>query len=92
MKASELLADDQNSLALNDRLSIRKGSVGAFLHNARLLMDKNTGAEQRQQLEMDTRELLPALDALGLFEILGIREEALALCIERLRQDTKKPA
>ncbi|MBM7334787.1 hypothetical protein [Alloalcanivorax marinus] len=76
MRADDILADQQNSLERNGTL-IRKGSVGAFLANARLWLDQDTETQRRHQAEQHLRELLPALEALGLFELLEVRDPAL---------------
>lgn len=92
MKPEQVLPDDQDKLTIAD-VTVRKGTVGAFLHNARLLMKSDLSEKARRQAEKDTQELLPALDALGFFEVLGIRDEILSACINRLRQTpTEKPA
>ncbi len=76
MRANDILTEQQNTLERNGTL-IRKGSVGAFLANARLWLNPDTGADRRRQVERHLRELLPALEALGLFELLEVRDPAL---------------
>ena len=80
MRAEELLPDDVNQGEING-VTVRKGSVGAFLANARTLTDP--AAEARAIAEHDLAALLPALRALGLFEVLQIRDERLRALAER---------
>ncbi|ROU04568.1 hypothetical protein [Lysobacter enzymogenes] len=73
MRAEDVLPDRQNEVRLGDVVA-RKGSVAAFLANARVLADPAADAEARAQAERDTRDLLPALRALGLFDVLDVRD------------------
>lgn len=80
MRAEDLLPDDLDLGDFNGT-QVRKGTVGAFLINARLLTDPRTPREQRNVAEQHIVEALPALRALGLFDIFRLRDEALrALC------------
>jgi hypothetical protein len=76
MRASDVLSDDQDE-RLVAGVSVRKGSVGAFLMNARILSDPAASLEERQMAERDIIELLPALRALGLFDVFEIKDEKL---------------
>ena len=76
MRAEDLLPDHLDQGQFNGT-TVRKGTVGAFLINARVFTDAGARDEQRQQAEQDIVEALPALKALGLFEILQVRDEAL---------------
>lgn len=73
MRAEDVLPDSCNEVRLGTVVA-RKGSVAAFLANARVLADPAAGAEARARAERDTRELLPALRALGLFDLLDVRD------------------
>lgn len=79
MRPEDVLADDQNHAECNG-VRVRKGSVGAFLANARVLQDPNACAADRANAEHDVRALLPSLRALGLFEVLAPRDP----CLQRL--------
>ncbi|EIM17924.1 MULTISPECIES: hypothetical protein [Pseudomonas] len=80
MRAEDLLPDQLNHGDFNGT-RVRKGTVGAFLINARLWTDPGTLAEQRRIAEEDLLAALPALRALGLFELMQLRDPALrALC------------
>ncbi|WP_415757264.1 hypothetical protein [Pseudomonas sp. LT1P18] len=80
MRAEDLLPDHLDQGQFNG-IAVRKGTVGAFLINARRLADPGASEEQRRLAEHDIVEALPALRALSLFEILQVRDERLrGLC------------
>lgn len=54
MKAEDILPDRQDRIRLGG-VEIRKGSVGAFIANARLLLEEELPAAQRRQAEEDLR-------------------------------------
>ena len=81
MRAADILPDHLNDGTFNG-ISVRKGSVGAFLANARVWTDPLTPANERTAAENDTVEALPALRALGLFDILTIRDAGLQALVE----------
>jgi hypothetical protein len=82
MRADEILPDNANQTEING-VVVRKGSVGAFLANARILSDPATPAEARSKAERDIIEVLPSLRALGLFDLREIRDERLRALVER---------
>ncbi|WP_017476179.1 hypothetical protein [Pseudomonas sp. PAMC 26793] len=77
MRAEDLLPDHLDQGQFNG-VTVRKGTVGAFLANARTWCDPATPGEQRLLAEQDMLEALPALQALGLFEVLQVRDAELA--------------
>jgi len=81
VRAEDLLPDDVNQGDFNGVI-VRKGSVGAFLANAKTLADPASSAEARAVAERDIIAALPALRALGLFDALQIRDERLRAWVE----------
>ena len=81
MRAEEVLPDDVNQNEING-VVIRKGSIGAFLANAKTLADPAASAEARAIAERDIVQALPALRATGLFDVLQIRNEQLRAFVE----------
>lgn len=77
MRAEDLLPDHLDQGQFNG-VTVRKGTVGAFLVNARTWCDPATPGEQRLLVEQDMLQALPALKALGLFEVLQVRDAELA--------------
>ncbi|GAB7537078.1 hypothetical protein AB4851_25160 [Burkholderia sp. 22PA0099] len=76
MRAEQLLPDGQNQADLNG-VTVRKGTVGAFLFNARVLGTPDATPQARAEARADILAALPALRALGLFEVLEVRDPAL---------------
>ena len=81
MRAEDVLPDAVNQ-AVIEGVTVRKGSVGAFLANAKILLDSNSTLEDRTLAEKDLISLIPALRALGIFEVLQIRNEELRRLVE----------
>ncbi len=77
MKAHEMLPDQQNSVVV-DGVPVRKGSVGAFLVSWRTLQNESLPTAEREQAKADLLGLVPALQALGLFDVLTPRDPQLA--------------
>jgi hypothetical protein len=73
MRAADILPGHRNEATLNG-IMIRKGTVGAFIANARVWLDPLTPANERAAAENDIVDALPALRALGLFDLLEIRD------------------
>ena len=76
MKAQDIIPDGQDFTVI-DGHTVRKGSVGAFLANARVLEDPNATADERRSARDDLAALIPTLDALGLFDVFELRSPAL---------------
>ncbi|WGS53715.1 hypothetical protein LFL96_21970 [Paraburkholderia sp. D15] len=76
MRAEQVLPDNINQVSL-DGVMLRKGTVAAFLANARVWCDSHASDAARAEAETDMLDALPALHLLGLFEVLEIREPAL---------------
>jgi hypothetical protein len=81
MRADQILPDDVNHGQF-DGVTIRKGTVAAFLANARTWTSADAGADERAQARARIAEDLPALRALGLFEVLEVRDERLRALVE----------
>ena len=83
MRADQVLPDDVNHGQFNG-LVIRKGTVAAFLANARTWTRADAPAHEREQARAQIAEDLPALRALGLFDVLEIRDEGLRRLVDGL--------
>ncbi len=83
MRADQILPDDVDHGQFQG-VAIRKGTVAAFLANARTWADARAGAGERAQAQAQIAEDLPALRALGLFETLEIRDEGLRAFVDGL--------
>ena len=76
MRAEDVLPDHINQTERGG-VTLRKGTVAAFLANARLWCDPQTATVERATVERDMADALPALRALGLFEVFDVRDAAL---------------
>ena len=83
MRPEDILPDTVNSSEMNG-VAVRKGTVAAFLVNARAYCAATT-PQARAEAEALIVEYLPALDALGLFEVLAVRDDSLRALIARHR-------
>jgi len=81
MRAQDVLPDHVNEVEVGG-VTVRKGSVGAFLANARVLQDPGASAEARAAAADDIKALAPALRALGLFNVLEVRDPQLRVLVE----------
>lgn len=76
MRAQDMLADHQNTTEIRGT-TVRKGTVGAFLANAAVFVAADSPPAARAAARRDIADALPALQALGLFELLEIRDAGL---------------
>ena len=84
MRAQDLLPDHINGGDFKG-VAVRKGTVGAFLHNARSYLAPNTPPDDRAVAEAHMAEALPAMRALGIFDVFAIKDEGLrAFVAQRL--------
>lgn len=86
MRAHDILPDDVNEASF-EGLTIRKGTVAAFLANARVFADAALAADARAAAQAEIEAALPALRALGLFDVLEIKNASL-----RALADARAPA
>lgn len=76
MKAQDVLPDGMNEGTFNG-MAVRKGTVGAFLANVRVCTDPAASDEAQAAARRDIQDAMPALRALGLFDLLEVRDPAL---------------
>lgn len=72
MNAEDILPDGVNEVESNG-IRIRKGSVGAFLANVAAFEKPGATGEAREAALADIRAAAPALRAIGLFDVMEIR-------------------
>ncbi len=83
MRPEDVLPDQVDDMVA-DGLPVRKGSVAAFLANARVLGDADAPAAEREQARLDLIALVPAMVALHVFEVFSIRDRSVAALVERV--------
>ncbi len=76
MRAEDILPDGVDQIDIGG-VTARKGSVAAFLANARIFSDATAAPDARAEAQRHIIELLPTLRALGLFDVLAIRDPVL---------------
>ncbi|WP_064576300.1 hypothetical protein [Cupriavidus gilardii] len=76
MKPETMLPDHIDTVQANG-ITVRKGSVGAFLANWRVLSNPSQSDDRRAAAREDLVALLPALTALGLFDVFEARDPRL---------------
>jgi hypothetical protein len=75
-----LMPDDQNFAELNG-ITVRKGTMGAFLANLRILSGMSPDAPGRQAIIDQLRQGIPTMRENGLFELFTFRSPELAEAI-----------
>lgn len=84
-KPEDILPEDVNQTNL-EGINIRKGTVAAFLQNAKRWQDPSISPEERIELSKAIQEALPSLQVLGMFEVFQFQDKALqSLAIEQLK-------
>ncbi|QGZ39051.1 hypothetical protein IP92_02735 [Pseudoduganella flava] len=76
MRAEDILPGHTDTVDLHG-VTVRKGTVGAFLANALALRDPATPLGQRAAALRDIEDALPALAALRLFDVFELRDPEL---------------
>ncbi|MFZ6875056.1 hypothetical protein ACO0LF_23580 [Undibacterium sp. Di27W] len=76
MKAEDILPDNINTTTI-DGLTIRKGTVAAFVVNAKTYLQPDSSADVRADAKAAVVEALPALKALGIFDVFAIADPGL---------------
>ena len=75
MKAEDILPDGQDTVQAQG-ITVRKGSVAAFVANVGALTDPETPPPQREACLQHLRELVPSLRVLQLFDVFELRDPA----------------
>lgn len=88
MQAQDVLPDGMDQGNFNG-VAVRKGTVGAFLANARVCLDASATPQAVVAARRDIRDALPALRALGLFDILQVRDAGLRAWVREAEADAE---
>ena len=73
----DVLADGVDHATVGG-IAVRKGTVAAFLANATALAATPDGSPEFEEIAAEIRAARPALDAIGLFEVLAVRDPRVA--------------
>jgi len=85
MKAEDILPDHINTTTI-DGLTIRKGTVAAFVVNAKTYLNPDSSPDERAQAKAAALEAVPALQALGIFDVFTIADSGLRETIAALQK------
>lgn len=69
----DLLADGADGSVINGTF-VRKGSIGSFIQNVKLLAGLTEESEEFRAIAEQIRHIKPALDAVGLFDVFEVRD------------------
>jgi hypothetical protein len=75
--AADVLADGVEGGEFQG-MFVRKGSIAAFIANAKALAELEPGTPDYQVIADAIRDLKPALEALALFDVVEVRDPAVA--------------
>jgi len=76
VRAEDVLPAGVESTTFNG-VAVRKGSVGAFVANARAVEGLESGTAAYEELAAELRRAAPALVAVGIFEVFELRSPRL---------------
>jgi hypothetical protein len=82
LRPEDMLPDDVDRTEIGG-VVVRKGTVGAFLQNAMRWSDPGTTDVKREALTREIVVSVPALRALGVFDVFDVRDEGLRKLISR---------
>lgn len=85
MKAEDILPDHINTTTI-DGLTIRKGTVAAFVVNAKTYLNSGNSPDERVQAKAAALEAIPALQALGIFDVFTIADSGLRDMVAALQR------
>ncbi|MDR6600078.1 hypothetical protein J2732_001061 [Achromobacter deleyi] len=91
MQAQDVLPDGRDQGTFNG-VAVRKGTVGAFLANAQVCLDASAAPQAVAAARRDIRDALPALRALGLFDILQIQDASLRAWVREAEAERETEA
>lgn len=82
MRPEDLLPDTVNCAQV-DGMTIRKGTIAAFLQNVLRWMDPGTDENARKALVEEMVDVMPALHAVGVFDVFELRDETLRVLLTK---------
>lgn len=81
VRPEDILPTDVSSREING-VAVRKGSAAAFVANVKQLDGLDPSSAECEQIISQIRTLVPALRAVGIFDVFTLRNSALAELIE----------
>jgi hypothetical protein len=83
VRPEDVLADEVNSATLNGT-EVRKGSIAAFIVNAKILESLAPTDPVYSEVEAQLRALVPAVRAVGVLDVFAPRTAAVAALIGKV--------
>ncbi len=81
MRAEDVLPNHLNAASVNGT-TVRKGTIAAFIVNARIVADADALPAARAIAERDILDSAPALHAIGLFDVMAVRHDRVRALVE----------
>lgn len=85
MKAEDLLPDNENTKDIRG-VTVRKGTIGAFLVNYRVVLDLASPPEEREAAWKDMAGQIAAMEALGMFDAFEVRDPTVRAFVDQHRR------
>lgn len=82
VKPEDMLPDDVNEKTINGIVA-RKGTIAALIGNIKKLEDPSTPEEVKVNIIETIKELVPAANAIGLFDIATIKNTEVQKIIDK---------
>jgi adenylate cyclase class IV len=76
MKPEDILKENENFVTIQGQ-EIRKGSIGAFMENCKIINQDNQSSEEYKTAIEDIKEQAGLLKKIGLFDIFEIKSSRL---------------
>jgi len=77
VRPEDILPDNVDVGVMDGGVQVRKGTIGAFIANAKNLSVLESGTPEYDEVVAQLRALAPALKAVGVFEIFDLRSSDL---------------
>jgi hypothetical protein len=81
MRADDMLKDDEHNRDFGG-VNVRKGTIAAFIANARVMADPDASSDDISTARADIVSAVPALRAVGLLEVMNIKDERVRALVE----------
>ncbi|HAF87257.1 MAG: hypothetical protein CMF38_02705 [Legionellaceae bacterium] len=82
MRPEDIISDTQNEIMLNG-VTVRKGTVGAFLANIDTLENSSSSVQEKEIAQSILEELAPAIKATGLLKHMTFKNQQIAAMFEK---------
>ncbi|NMO55144.1 hypothetical protein HH310_28655 [Actinoplanes sp. TBRC 11911] len=77
VRPEDAIPDSASTYVANGGVQVRKGTVAAFIENARTLSTLNPGSADYEAVAGQLRELAPGMAAAGVFDVFEVRSVAI---------------